>query len=228
MAKFSMLEAWLMRKDTLSSFIDLENNPPNLHSGFLTLDEILPLHKAITLTPESLSESWYCVHNYVDRALKIISSDTVGWLDSEEAAWILEELGSPPNLCYPLYIISVGKGADERIVYIGKTSSTNGRFRNGHKIFAMLHAPEYDGLAKNMYLGGVVLLADNGEYQPLEWVKPLSKAEELLTSIEAQLIFQFKPELNTHHKNHYNAKYPLVLHIENHETGTNFLHGATL
>lgn len=146
------------------------------------------------------------------------------WLDSDEVEMIKRELGEPPCLCYPLYLITVGEHEAERIVYIGKTSAKKGRFRGGHAALSKLLHPKYEGLSKRLYLGALVLLADDTSYQPLEWVKPLKKAQALLASIEAQLIFCFKPELNTHHVFNNNARWPVSLHIQNFSNVTNFLH----
>ena len=49
----------------------------------------------------------------------------------------------------------------------------------------------------------------------LEFVTPLTDAEKLLRSIEAQLIYELQPALNTQHRKRYNAAKPLMLHIQN-------------
>jgi len=154
----------------------------------------------------------------------LISADTPGWIDSEEAIMIREELGEPPTLCYPLYLISVGDDSEERVVYVGKTSATQPRFRQGHAALTKLLHPKYDGMSKRVYFGSVVLLSNDVEYFPLEWVRPLEMAKQLLSSIEAQVIYHFMPELNTHHVYHDNVKWKFPsLHIQNFTNVTEFL-----
>ncbi len=225
MNKVSLLSSWLERRDPLHSFIDLDNRPPNQEFGsFLSLDVVVPAHESVDLEAESLTDSWRKIHEYVAASLAIIEAEEPMWLDREEVEMIKSQLGEPPPLCYPIYMITIGDGDAEQLVYIGKTSSSSGRFRCGHTALTRLLHPMYNGLAKRIYLGAVVLLTDDRSYQPLEWVKPLEKAEELLASIEAQLIFNFKPQLNTHHVNSDNTIWPVSLHIQNFTGTTSFLH----
>jgi hypothetical protein len=225
MNKHSPLQSWLDRKDPLTSFVDLEHRPPNYeYGGFLSLDVVLPVHESVNLVAESLSTSWTRTHEYVRRSLEIIDANELDWLDSEEVKMIISILGEPPPLSYPIYILSVSDDTTERVVYVGKTSSKRGRFSSGHTAITKLHNPKYNGLRKRLYLGGIVLLADDNEYQPLEWVKPLCKAEEILNSIEAQLIYKFQPELNIQHRKYYNATVPFSIHIQNISGETEFLH----
>jgi hypothetical protein len=224
MRKVSLLSGWLERRDPLRSFVDLENRPPSQElGGFLSLDCVVPVHESLQLEAESLVASWRKTHDYVSEALSIIRAEEPMWLDHEEVEMIREELGDPPPLCYPIYLITVGDGEAERLVYVGKTSSSKGRFKGGHAAFTKLLDPRYDGKQKRLYLGAIVLLTEDKSYQPLEWVKPLATAESLLASIEAQLIFEFKPELNTHHVHADNAKWPVILHIQNFSSVTSFL-----
>lgn len=223
--KVSLLNAWLNRRDPLHSFIGLDSRPPNQEfGGFLSLDVVVPAHEALDLEAESLADSWQRTHDYVTSALAVIDAAEPLWLDRDEVEMIREELGEPPPLCYPIYLITVGEGEAERLVYVGKTSSSQGRFRGGHAAFGKLLNPTYDGHPKRIYLGAIVLLADDKSYQPLEWVKPLERAESLLKSIEAQLIYCYKPELNTHHVQSDNAEWPVSLHIQNFSGVTSFLH----
>jgi len=215
-ARFSQLTPWLERTRPLLGFTNLTRNPPNREWGaFVTLDVVHPVHETISLPSESLRESWTAIHRYVSSACRLIHSPKSGWLDSEEASEILESLGPPPVLCYPIYVLAVARPGEQRVVYVGKTSTSSGRFRGGHAAITKLHDPKYDGYAKKAYLAAVVLLDNKGEYQPLEWVKPLEKAQRLLVSIEAQLIYDLKPELNTQHVSRYNAEWPVQLHIQN-------------
>lgn len=223
--KLSLLSAWLKRRDPLYSYIALDQRPPNQEfGGFLSLDIVVPVHESVNLDAESLSDSWQRLHEYVEASLEIIKADDPSWLDSDEVDMITSKLGEPPPLCYPIYLITVGDHDAERLVYIGKTSSSNGRFKKGHAALSKLHHPKYDGLTKRIYLGAVVLLANDGSCQPLEWVKPLGSALTILDSIEAQLIHAFKPELNLQHVHSNNATWPVSLHIQNFSGVTKFLH----
>ncbi|MEE8484598.1 MAG: hypothetical protein V3S46_08365 [Nitrospinota bacterium] len=119
-------------------------------------------------------------------------------------------------------MVTVGEGKEERVVYIGKTSAKTPRFISGHYVSTKLHSPQYNGLAKWLYQGTVTLLDKKG-YLPLEWIHPLSSANNMLHSIEAQLIYEFKPELNRRQKNNYNASVPITLHIQNFSGTSNYL-----
>lgn len=225
MKKHSPLQGWLNRTDPLISFIDLENRSPNFEfGGFLTLDIVLPIHESVNLPAESLYNSWQATNSYIRKSLEIIDAEEPLWLDHDEVSMIREQLGDPPNLCYPLYMFTVGDGENERVAYIGKTSSSKGRFYSGHSASTKLHAPKYNGLNKRIYLGGIVLLSKDNEYQPLEWVHPLEMAMKILNSIEAQLIYDFQSELNNHHRKRNNAKFPVSLHVQNFSNITGFLH----
>lgn len=225
MEKHSPLKDWLNRTDPLNSFIDLDKRPPNFElGGFLTLDVVLPIHESVNLPAESLFHSWQATNSYIKDSLEIIDAEEPLWLDHDEVEMIAEQLGDPPNLCYPLYIFTVGDAEKERAVYIGKTSSSKGRFYSGHSACTKLHAPKYNSLKKRIYLGGIVLLSTDNEYQPLEWVLPFEMAMKILNSIEAQLIYALQPELNKQHRKHYNAKFPVSLHVQNFSGVTEFLH----
>lgn len=213
---YSFLTPWLERRTPLAAFIDLDQIEPNREfGGFLAIQRAIPIHESVELAAESLSSSWLKVDTYVKQALDIIRADEPQWLDSWETEKIQEQLGQPPVNCLPIYFVSVGEGGSERLVYIGKTSSEQGRFRGGHTAFTKLHHPRFDGLKKTLYLAAIVLLSEEKDCLPLEWVKPRAKAEELLDSIEAQCIFEFKPELNTHHVSRDNSRWPTSLHIQN-------------
>lgn len=225
MPKISMLKPWLERREPLRAYIKSPKNSPHHEYGcFLSLDEVFPVYKTATLEAESLSESWKRAHNYVKQALRIIGATRPGWLDNEEVDMILRKLGDPPPLCYPIYLISVAKrGSAERIVYIGKTSSKKSRFSGGHLALTKLHHPKYNGMTKRLYLGAIVLLSEDKDYLPLEWVKPFKDALGILKSIEAQLIYRFKPELNSHHIKNNNAGWIMSIHIQNFARETQFL-----
>lgn len=128
---------------------------------------------------------------------------------------IREEVGEPPPFCYPIYFIPVDDGSAEELVYIGKTSSSKGRFSGGHAAVTKLHHPDYDGKKKWLYLGCVALLTEDRDILPLEFVSPMQLSLQLLDSVERQLIYYFKPPLNTQGKAAPSATMPCYLQIQN-------------
>src|SRR5207245_732721 len=130
-------------------------------------------HECRSLPAQSLEASWRKCREWVDRCKKVIGADIANWLDREQAVAIREEVGMPPNPCYPIYIFSVGENPVERPVYIGRTSGAQGRFAGGHDACTKLLHPKFNGLRKRVYLGCVTLnSAVDEEYLPhlpLEW-----------------------------------------------------------
>lgn len=212
----SSLSGWLERRHSSVPFID--ETKVNLfleYGGFISLDAKIPLYESVDLPAQALKHSWNSTRSYVSRALEIIDDDHPGWLDKEEVKMIIDELGYPPPQCYPIYFISVGKGDDEKLVYVGKTSSSSNRFAGGHAAITKLHRPEYVNLDKTIYLGCVMLLSDKKEYVPLEFVSPLEIANKVLESVEYQLIYNLQPILNVKGKKRNKSKMPFLIHIQN-------------
>jgi hypothetical protein len=225
MEKLSPILRWLDRGTELKALLSPKSDAsPNLElGGFVALDVAVPLHKASELCAESLEGSWELAHRYIEDCKAIIEIDEPMWLDKFEISQIKNELGEPPPLAYPIYFMSVAdENGEEKLAYVGRTSSKNSRFSGGHAAITKLHAPEYQGLDKWLYLGCIVLLTEDN-YLPLEWVNPLGRAQELLHSIEAQLIYYLQPELNINHKKHNNTKEYVQLHIQNFSSDTQFL-----
>ena len=216
MPLFSPLQSWIERKDALRGFVNIDVKQPNHEFGaFLGLDFSVPFHEAGRLEAQSLDASWAKTDLYVRRSLEIIGAQGPLWLDRKEVEMIVSTLGPPPPACYPMYIVTVGTQQDERAVYVGKTSAKVRRFQSGHQVATKLHAPKYDGLQKRIYQGCITLLSDEEDYLPLEWIHPLTSADTILRSAEAQLIYDIQPELNTHHRKTCNASVPIRLHIQN-------------
>lgn len=213
----SQLQGWLARKQPGLPFLDPAKSIPKLEfGGFVTFDAAIPVHEAGNAKGQSLEQCWQAVQDYVRAALEIIEADDPLWLDREEVEMIQDALGPPPPQCYPLYMIStVDTAGKENCVYIGKTSSGKRRFSGGHAAFAKLLSPAYAGHQTFIYSGCITLLNEDNDYLPLEFVTPLTDAETLLRSIEAQLIYELQPALNTQHRKRYNAAKPLMLHIQN-------------
>ncbi|MED0320369.1 hypothetical protein RCU64_13140 [Escherichia coli] len=168
---------------------------------FLVLQSSYALHETIGLSAQNLDISWQSNQNY-------LSSNCDG---------------EAPLACYPIYLITVGDDENERLVYIGKTSSKSSRFSSGHSAITKLHHPKYDNLSKRIYLCCVVFLK-NSKTIPIEWIKPFDFAEKLLSEFEANLIYWNKPELNTQHmKKEPTFEYGQV-HAQNITGATYFWH----
>lgn len=214
---FSPLEGWLARRTPDLPFLDPKRTP-NLKDGTagIIFDIVRPIHTATILKPQSLQQSWQAIREYTTKALEVINADTPLGLDREEVEMIDEALGPPPPQCYPLYMITVTEPAGrESCVYIGKTSSGRNRFAGGHAAFTKLHDPAYSSHRKNIYLACITLLDEDVNYIPLEFVTPLATAEKILKSVEAQMIYELQPALNTQQKKKYNCAFPLILQIQN-------------
>jgi hypothetical protein len=218
------LSPWLSGRKTLSNLVDAESKRPSSElGGFVVLQKCLPVHESGDVAAASLEASWAQVDSYVREALELMRADHRTLLDRWEGEQIEEKLGQLPTNCLPIYLVTVGEASSERVVYIGKTSSDTGRFRGGHAAFTKLNAPRFDGQRKFLYLCAIALLSDDKEVLPLEWIRPLEKAERRLKDVEAQLIYRFKPELNEHHVSAPNAHWETQLHIQNVTGVTTFL-----
>ncbi len=215
---YSPLEEWINRNICLPSFIELNLNNLNFEfGGFLILNNIALLHETVNLKPESLDISWKKTNEYLEKAFNIINESIFDkiLLDREESEMIIDKLGNPPNISHPIYIMTISNSEKEEIVYIGQTSSSKNRFQSGHTAITKLHAPEFNGYEKKIYQCGVLFLNNDKELVPLEWIKPLPEAKRLLDSIEAQLIYYFKPQLNTQLKKKNNTTQYIQLHLQN-------------
>jgi hypothetical protein len=85
---------------------------PNFELGsFLVLHSAHALHTSVGLPAQSLEESWR---------------------ENDEYFRSGDRSKQPPLACFPIYLISVGHGVDEKVVYVGKTSSSSSRFPAGH------------------------------------------------------------------------------------------------
>ncbi|CEP99580.1 hypothetical protein [Paraclostridium sordellii] len=227
MRDFSPLSQWIKGQSKLPLFSTIEKIEPLFEYGsFLSLDKHYYLHEIDKATAQSLSISWTNTETYISKSRKVLNTDLITVLDDSKTAALKSELGEPPSHCYPIYIVSVGEGELERVVYIGKTSSKKNRFSGGHKVAIKLHNPKYEGLVKNIYFCCVVFLTPNKDYLPLEWIQPKEKALDLLDSVESHLIYSFLPELNVQKKNKNYSKYDMNFHIQNFSNHSNFLDGT--
>ncbi len=216
-----MFDYWLNRRGPLPDFY---NPKANLEYGaFISLDVVHWAYEAESIKNESLKESWKSTHDYYLDSLEVLSEDCLpSSLDKEEVYMIKTSLGSPPALCYPVYFVSVGDGIEERLVYIGMTSSSTSRFKGGHSALIKLLNPKYNNLLKRIYLGTIMLLDKNNNYLPLEWLQTENESFLLLKKIEAGLIHKLKPELNTQHISTNLGYLGTQFHIQNFTNKTIF------
>lgn len=230
----------IIKRSPLDSILNGENDlgAMNLSGNdmrpFAHVDLALcyPLHETLFLEAESFEEKRTVAWNYLRSMCAILNVDPMNrasyhlrWVSPVERTAILAQLGPPPPYCYPLYFISVYDGRGEDLVYIGKMSSATPRFRNGHPAITKLHAPEYAGKTKRLYLCSVLFRAIDHTSAPIEFFHPTGHADSILVSLEAQLIHFFKPELNRLNTVTANVELPLSLMFEN-SSGTGFFEGA--
>ncbi|MEH6908814.1 hypothetical protein [Neobacillus drentensis] len=81
-----------------------------------------------------------------------------------------------------------------------------------------LHAPEFDGLSKHIYFGTFVFLDNKRKSMPLEFIQLYEDAKNLLSNLEAGLIYNLKPELNTIYLSKNHARFNMFVNIENHSS----------
>ncbi|WP_280149097.1 hypothetical protein [Bacillus safensis] len=202
-------------------------------SCFIGIDVCFSLHKVLEMKAQSLEVTWNKINDYVTNAFSIITDEYCEDLEIEETDKLRDvdreiiheielQLKTPPTACYPIYFITVGDGIEERLVYVGKTSSKKHRFSGGHSAALKLHAPKYEGLSKHIYFGTVVFLDDKKNYMPLEFIQPFEDAKNLLSNLEAGLIYDLKPELNSTYIKNIHACFDMLVNIENHSSRSNF------
>lgn len=118
--------------------------------------------------------------------------------------------------------MTVGEFPAEEIVYIGKTNARTHRFSSGHRAITTLHSPEYRGRRTRLYLASVTLYSDEDNYVPLEWLHPKLLRDSIWSDLEAQLIFHFRPKLNTALKKSDRSKRPVFIAFHNYCGTTSF------
>ena len=113
-----------MGRETLGTSDVAGDNVAGEWSVSVALDEEVPLHAIADAKWQSLAETRHATNTYLQSASTLIDGLWGGTLDSDERQLILDELGEPPEYCLPIYLVSVGSGDEERIVYVGKTRSS--------------------------------------------------------------------------------------------------------
>ena len=179
----------------------------------VALDEVIPLHGIAMAKWHSMAETRKLTRKYLQKADALIDGLWGGRLDKEEQDLVRTELGEQPLFCLPIYLVTVGAGSEERVVYVGKTSSSR-RFTNGHHVALKLHDPKFDGLAKQIYRCSV-LMDIHDEYVALEWVEPEELSAVLLDCVESVLIYALQPELNTAKRRKPKVGKPVSVHVQN-------------
>ena len=207
--------------------INLENLKSQMELGYwIGIDYKIPLSEVMDVNAQGLEEGQQKTKELIKDSSDYLISEfnedeedieemEVFDLDWEQVFSLYEEKkGSIPHTCYPIYFITVGSGDMEKLVYIGKTSSSNHRFKNGHKVALKLHAPKYNGLSKNVYFGCIVFYY-NKSYIPIEWMDSTEEAKMVLDKIEQSLIKWFDPELNEKKTKNLNVPFSVNIHIQN-------------
>ena len=193
---------------------------------WINIEERIRLDEAATVKWMGLREAKNDTANYLRRAGQLVGGLEGAWLDSEEAMWIKEEMELPPRPCLPLYFMRVGSSHKHPgLCYIGKTTNSS-RFSGGHRASLKLHQPKYRRFGKYLFRASIWFYYKD-EFLPLEWLQPISKAEEILASIEARLIYHYQPIMNTKNKRKDHSRLKFGIQIENH-LADSFLHGEML
>lgn len=226
----------MVKKNVINNidyFLENEYIPQNLDISdinfemgfFMALDEWYYVYESLEIEAQSLIEGRESSEKYFKDTLEILekynSIENVSnkkidiYTDKEILYNIKEELGQPPNICKPIYIITVEESEIERVVYIGKTNSTRKRFVGGHTAITKLHNSVYEGTIKRIYLGDIMFLSDENEYIPMEFLSKEEESNNLILQIEAALIHNLKPELNTQQINKKNFSINSQIFIQN-------------
>jgi len=182
--------------------------------AWVVIESCHNLYEAAELDWLGLRQAREQTKRFVADVSNLVGDLSCGWLDREEIQWIKEALSAAPKACLPIYFITVrAKDDQEELVYVGRTKSSK-RFAGGHAIAMKLLNPAFDSFTKHIYRCSVYL-SNRNESLALEWLEPMSVAEEILDSIESQLIYGLKPLFNAHKTKTYAARYPIVIHIQN-------------
>lgn len=185
---------------------------------WIGFDAVVPLHEAADFPLVSFEKSRSDCFDYLSGACEILGRNMPKWSpDKGKQSQILAQLGPPPVNAYTIYVIST-RCSDtqvEKVVYIGKTNSKSHRFRGGHAAISKLHAPEFEGMQKAIYFGCLIGINHDGNYVPIDWVDADAGRDQILSDVEAQLIFHLKPRLNTVGKDKCGANQRVPLHVQN-------------
>jgi len=160
----------------------------------------IDLHQALDVDFTPFEKAWEYVTPHLKRLEDGIVCDKNGDNTFEVTKDMLRKDLWPDFYSFPIYIVTVEKDAEGKVVYIGQTNAKSHRFANGHLVALKLHAPEYQGFKKILHLA-TVIVKTNKHQIPLEWFHPAEQRNKLLTYAEANFIFKIQPVLNTDYKN---------------------------
>lgn len=224
--KFQPLKPWIKGNGSITpKHFYTQYTPDLLEHLYLSIDIVVPLHEADTVSTGNTKESWKLNREYIKKALKILAIDEEECdmeLAEDEKEEVLIKLGEPPYSCYNLYFITIKNNEEENIVYVGQTNGTKSRFIGGHHAALMLHAPKYSGYQKYVYFATATFTSTDKSYLPMECLETTGQIKHLINDIERILIYEFKPILNTQKHKYSFIKEPR-LQIENHTGTSDFL-----
>lgn len=187
-----------------------------LRQAWLAIDHQVALHEAHEVKLRPFYETWIETQTYLENACRLLNRNMPGWAPKQpDANRVILALGEPPLRCYAIYLITVERGGNEDCVYVGQTNSKHHRFKSGHRALSALHHTDYDGLKKRIYFAGLQLQDDDDHSFPIEWVHPVALRKEALNSIEARLIYDLQPELNTQGKDYFLGPLDLPVTAQN-------------
>ena len=229
--KFQPLKPWIMGNDSVNPKKFYGKLKPQLEYGaFIGLDICCDLHLANTIDAGNLYDSWNKNRKYIeDVCILTGTNEQCGYdLDNEEKRLVLETLGEPPTGCYNIYFITIYNDYEEKLVYIGKTDAKNSRFANGHLVALKLHHPKYKEFDKRVYFGTIMLLSEEQQYIPLEFIFPYEKARNYLDWMEGFLLEKLHPELNDRLEYVGEMEKVSTVHIQNFTDVSDFMNDIFL
>ena len=215
MKQSSYLRVWLEGRMTLKNIDKIAKEEPDYNAGFwLELNYSCPLHLVNDERIYGLEESWKLNKEYFEAAKKKVRWFN-GDIDHEDRYEILETLGEPPDVCHPIYIITVKNANKEEVVYVGKTISKKARFNGGHLVALKLLNPIYDGFTKQIYFGHIMLFTKSENHLPVDLLRNKKLAKTIVNDTETKLIRGLNPPLNTNKKGKPKSLLPFSILIAN-------------
>jgi len=184
------------------------------------------LHEVEEIIWHPYDEVWRDTRRYVDEVQKMAGqSISIRRIQKAESQAVIDRLGTPPPICLPLYFISVKKDDIEKLVYVGQTTS-NKRFRNGHRVCTALHHPKFNTWSKHIYQASLCVIPIDRAIA-LEWLTEYETGQEVLNSVEHRLINGLHPDLNRQGREGDSAKWKFKVMVEN-WIDAGFLHCETI
>ena len=200
--KFQPLKPWIMGNDSVNPKKFYGKLKPQLEYGaFIGLDICCDLHLANTIDAGNLYDSWNKNRKYIEDVCILTGTN-------EQCGYDLDN--------------------EEKLVYIGKTDAKNSRFANGHLVALKLHHPKYKEFDKRVYFGTIMLLSEEQQYIPLEFIFPYEKARNYLDWMEGFLLEKLHPELNDRLEYVGEMEKVSTVHIQNFTDVSDFMNDIFL